>query len=367
MSEDADGDDGRPAATDEVHSTAPDGDQHLGAVVEKPRAEVAIEQLRSEGVYDEERRVREFGSDTVALPVTEPPSETAVLNVVEVRADRRLRSLADHLADRGWTDDELDAAPGSWAVIGTVVLVDIGDAPRPEEVGEALLELHGEADTVLARGAISGAHREPDVEVVAGSGDTETVHVEHGTKYALDLADVMFSPGNKAERARMAEAVSEGERVLDMFAGIGYFTLPMARAGASVTAVERNPASFRYLVENVQLNDVTAQVQAYRADCRDVTADLSVERIVMGYYEASEPSEDGHGWRYLDHALDALESDGVVHMHEATPNGLVFERPIERLTAAAEARGRAVEILDTHRVKGYSEGVSHVVVDARVS
>jgi tRNA wybutosine-synthesizing protein 2 len=30
-----------------------------------------------------------------------------------------------------------------------------------------------------------------------------------------------------------------------MFAGIGYFTLPMARAGATVTAVEHNPTSFR--------------------------------------------------------------------------------------------------------------------------
>jgi tRNA wybutosine-synthesizing protein 2 len=346
-----------------------DGEQHLGAVVEKPRAEVTIEQLRAEGVYDEGRRVREFGSDTVALPVTDPPTETAVLNVVEVRGERRLRSLEDHLADRGWTDEELAAAPGSWAVIGTVVLVDVGDAPRPDEVGEALLELHGEADTVLARGAISGAHREPEIEVLAGAGDTETVHVEHGTKYALDLAEVMFSPGNKAERARMGEVVSDGERVLDMFAGIGYFTLPMARAGAAVTAVERNPASFRYLIENVQLNDVADRVQAYRADCRDVTDDLDVERVVMGYYEATEPAaDDADGeWRYLDHALDALEPGGVLHVHEATPNALVFDRPIDRLTAAAEGRGRDVEVLDTHRVKGYSEGVAHVVVDARVS
>ncbi len=95
-------------------------------------------------------------------------------------------------------------------MLGSVVLVDIGDSPRPAEVGDALLALHGEAETVLARHGISGEHREPSVKVIAGDGDTETVHTEHGTRYAMDLAEVMFSPGNEAERARMGEIVSEG-------------------------------------------------------------------------------------------------------------------------------------------------------------
>ncbi|PSQ36792.1 class I SAM-dependent methyltransferase family protein [Halobacteriales archaeon SW_10_66_29] len=350
-------------------------DRPLSAVVEKPRAQAAIGSLRAEGVYDDDRSVYECGSGTVAIPVTAPPAETAVLEVIRDTGEPRLRTLADHLRERGWSDDELDRAPGSWAVIGSVVLVKVGDAPRPEEVGEALLAMHGEADTVLAREGIDGEHREPSVTVLAGEGDTETVHREHGTTYALDLAAVMFSPGNKAERARMGEVVTADERVLDMFAGIGYFTLPMARAGARVTAVERNPASFEYLVENVVRNGVQETVETYRADCRDVIAGgieavegdggdrdgdgtpFAFDRIVMGYYDAHE---------YLDSALSALAPGGVVHMHEATPEALVPERPISRLEEAAEAVGREVEVLDTRQVKGYSEGVAHVVVDARI-
>jgi len=354
-------------------------DQQLAVVVHKPRSQVAIESLRAEGVYDDTRSVTEWTADSVAVPVTAPPQETQFREVVRQVGKRRLRTLDDHLRERGWTDAEIAAAPSSWAVLGSVVLVDIGDSPRPAEVGDALLALHGEAETVLARHGISGEHREPSVKVIAGDGDTETVHTEHGTRYAMDLAEVMFSPGNKAERARMGEIVSEGrgtrpserasgeaaseggERVLDMFAGIGYFTLPMARAGAHVTAVERNPTSFRFLVENVMLNDVDERVQPYRADCRDVVPGFASEgradRIVMGYYESHE---------YLDSALDALTPGGVLHMHEATPNSLVFDRPIERLEAAAGEANRAVEVLDTRRVKEYSEGVAHVVVDAKI-
>ncbi|WP_415379119.1 class I SAM-dependent methyltransferase [Halosimplex sp. TS25] len=355
-----------------------ESEERLAVVVDKPRTEAVIAELEAEGVYDADRSVREYDEGSVSVPVTAIPGTVEYSEVVRQVGEPRLRDLADHLRERGWSDDEIDLAPSSWAVLGTVVLVDVGDAPRPEEVGEALLALHGAADTVLARGGISGAHREPDVTVLAGVGDTETVHREHGTVYAMDLAEVMFSPGNKAERARMGDVVTEGERVVDMFAGIGYFTLPMARAGADVTAIERNPASFRYLLENVQRNGVTDRVQPYRADCRDVVAqtdpatDVTADRVVMGYYEASEPrSEDSRSssdasYEYLDSALGALEPGGVVHVHEATPEGLVPGRPVGRLRDAAAERGRSVDVLDTRRVKGYSEGVAHVVVDARV-
>ena len=351
-------DDGTEAADDK----ADEATRHLAVVVAKPRTESVIDALEAEGVYDPDRSVESWDADGVAVPVTAPPETVEVRGIVQQVGERRLRSLADHLRQRGWTDDELDAAPSSWAVVGSVVLVAMDDAPKPSEVGEALLALHGEADTVLARNGISGVHREPSVEVIAGEGDTETVHTEHGTEYALDLAEVMFSPGNKAERVRMGDVVAPGDRVLDMFAGIGYFTLPMARAGAEVIAVECNPTAFRYLVENTMRNGVDGLVEPYRADCREVV-DTGidggpVDRVVMGYYEA---------WEYLDHALAALAPGGTVHMHETTPEHLVFERPIERLEAAAAEAGRSVELLDTRRVKSHSEGVVHVVVDARVT
>ena len=100
---------------------------------------------------------------------------------------------------------------------------------RHKAVGEALLKLHGE---------------------------TETVHVEHGTRYALDLSTVMFSPGNEAERARIGEIVESGERVFDAFAGVGYFALPMARAGAEVTAAELDPEAYRLLLLTSELSGV---------------------------------------------------------------------------------------------------------------
>jgi len=335
----------------------------LAAVVARADTDEAVTALRQAGVYDDTRRIEPVGDDELALPVVAAPDRATVAaldpvaRVEPVDLPTRRRGLDDLLADRGWDEDAIARAPASWAVLGSVVLVDVADLDDDEEtaVGEALLELHGGADTVLAREGIDGQRREPSVRVIAGVGDTETVHVEHGVRYGMDLAAVMFSPGNKAERRRMGEVVASDETVFDMFAGIGYFTLPMARAGANVTATEIRPAALRQLVENAQLNDVTDRVSAYRADCREVTVD-GADRVVMGHYEAPD---------YLPTALAALAPGGTVHCHAAVPEA-ELGRTERRLREAVAEAGRTVERAERRRVKSHSEGVAHVVVDAVV-
>ncbi|AFZ72693.1 class I SAM-dependent methyltransferase [Natronobacterium gregoryi] len=364
---------GRARSVDDTIARA---DAPLAAIVEKPQAETAIESLRTEGVYDDCRQILEDGPDEVALPVTETPTETQVLEVVrQLEPKFRTTDLADLLAERGWSDADLESAPKSWAVIGSVVLVSIPDnCPDERAVAEALLELHGETDSVLANEGIAndgeaGTYREPKTRLLAGESETETIHTEHGTRYGLDPATVMFSPGNQAERARMGEVCAEDERVFDMFAGIGYFTLPMARSGARVTATEINPTAFRYLLENAVLNDVSDRVDAYMTDCRKLADDLEADRVVMGYYGTSEDDssqrrDEAHD--FLPEALEALVPGGIVHYHEATPEALLWERPTERLEEAVDGAGRTLEYLDRRRIKSHSAGVEHVVLDVRI-
>ena len=343
-------------------------DRPLAVVVEESRTGQVIDALGEEGVYDADRRVRAHGEGTTAVPVTAPPASVPVLEVVEqVDPAYRTRTLADVLTARGWDEAAIEAAPSSWAVVGSVVVVrSPADCLDEAELGEALLELHGGADSVIAVEAIEGRRREPATRRLAGSGRTETVHREYGTAYVLDPQRVMFSPGNKAERRRMGEVVSPGERVFDMFAGVGYFALPMARAGATVVAAEVNPTAFGYLVEGAALNGVTDRLEATLGDCRAVAETIEpVDRVVMGYYGTGDPADEPDG--FLPAALDTLTAGGTLHYHEATPTGLLPERPLERLEAAATAAGRELSHDGPRRVKGHAAGVDHVVVDATLS
>ena len=321
----------------------------LVAVVPKPAADAAIERAKDEGWYDPERKVLPWDDEHIAVPVTAAPEDYAV------RTDDdptwRTRDLADVLRERDHDDAVVDAAPGSWSVVGSVILARFPEPDHERAIGEALLELHGEADTVVATEGVAGAHREPSIRIVAGAGDSETIHHEAGTAYAMDLSTVMFSPGNERERIRMGELVDPDERIYDMFAGIGYFTLPMARAGARVTAAERNPPAFRQLLENVVLNDVPDRVDAYLTDCADLAPDA--DRVVMGHFDARE---------YLATAVDAVVPGGTVHVHGIGPTDEPWAELEAELAAVADdstVEGRRI-------VKSHSPGLVHVVVDATV-
>ncbi len=91
--------------------------------------------------------------------------------------------------------------------------------------------------------SLHGHMRRPDSEVVYGEVG-EVRHVENNFTYLFDPRKVMFAQGNLEEKRRLAGLIRKSgipERVADMYAGIGYFTIPMAGSGASVHAMEINP------------------------------------------------------------------------------------------------------------------------------
>jgi len=121
-------------------------------------------------------------------------------------------TLSDLLAGK-LSKNELKLLPRGWQILGDIIIVSIPPQleTRKHEIGEALLQFYPRCKTV------SGPYREPDVEVIAGSG-TETIHKENGCKFKLDAANIMFSPGNLDERKRMS-MLGKDEIVVDMFAG----------------------------------------------------------------------------------------------------------------------------------------------------
>ena len=256
--------------------------------------------------------------------------------------------------------EEEAALPRGWQLIGEVLLVHIPEVLRPRraEIGEALLSLYPRCKTVVETKRIAGEYREPIIEIIAGNG-TETIHKENYVLFKLDVARIMYSQGNFYERRRMA-TVGKDEYVVDMFAGIGYFTLPMAvhSRPKRIDAIEINPVSFGYLSENVRLNKVEGIVNPIHGDCREKTPAGVADRVLMGYV--------GTTHEYLPWGIKALKPGGILHYHETVPEKIMYERPGQYITAAAEAQGRKAEVLQTIKIKKYSPGVWHVVVDAKI-
>jgi tRNA wybutosine-synthesizing protein 2 len=159
----------------------------------------------------------------------------------------------------------------------------------------------------------------------------------------------------------MAHVSNKDETVIDLFAGVGYFTLPMAvyRKPKKIFACEINPVAYDYLCENIVLNDVTSIVEPLLGNNRETAPKNIADRIIMGYIEGTH--------RFLPVAIKCLKNNrGTIHYHEVYPNKLLPDKPLKNIQEIAEKFDRKAELLTYKHVKSYAPGVSHVVLDIKV-
>ncbi len=254
--------------------------------------------------------------------------------------------------------------PSKWEKIGSVVTIKVPDelSDYKEIIGKAYAEGLDCKTTLNEKGGIVGVYRTPVVEVIFGSSDTETIHVENGVRFKVDPQQIMFSSGNMAERQRMATISDPYETVVDLFAGIGYFTLPIAvySKPKKIVACEINPVAFKYLCANVVLNHVSGIVEPCFGDNREVALKDCADRVILGYLH--DPQD------FLPVAFRCLKNHiGVLHYHELVPVESIPRQPLSHIEQVAKRFDRRVDLLKVNLVKSYAPRVIHLVVDVRIS
>ena len=272
------------------------------------------------------------------------------------------QEIKDRISGRVPSDLSL-YLPKKWEKIGEVLIIKI-----PKELkkfSKDIAKIYADVldcKTVLEDvGGISGEYRKPNVRFLYGNPNCETIHIENGVRFKLDVSKIMFSSGNMDERIRMATISNSKEVVVDLFAGIGYFSIPMAvySRPKKIYACEKNQLAYKYLCENIVLNHVTETVEPILGDNREVAPKNVANRVIMGYVK------DTH--KYLQTALDALyNKTGIIHYHEACPDELLPDKPIEKINKIAEKNKIKAKILNFKKVKSYAPGVTHVVLDVKI-
>lgn len=258
----------------------------------------------------------------------------------------------------------LDRLPRGYTRLGDVVVLDLdADVFGDHEplVARAFAEALRARSVLARRGGIEGEYRLPRMALLWGDPDTETVHLENGIRYRFDPARIMFSPGNLPERQRVAALPVAGETVVDLFAGIGYFTLPLAVHGRPerIVAIEKNPLAHRYLEENIELNDVASLVEARPGDNRDVAPIGQADRVLMGYLP--DPTE------FLPVALSCLKkTGGSIHYHSVVDVPLFPETAFEKMRGILGALDWSATLKHSVTVKSFGPGAVHGVLDVEV-
>jgi len=193
-----------------------------------------------------------------------------------------------------------------------------------ENLWKMIANIFGVRRIALKSKIVSDDYRTP--QVVMKLGDNGIVqHVDNGIRYAYDITKNMFSKGNITEKLRISKFNCRNEVVVDLFAGIGYFTLPyLMKANAKrVYACDWNTDAIAFLKHNIHVNKVDGRCVVLEGDNRQVVPKNFAHRVNLGLIPTSSAS-----WQV---ACEALKSDtgGWLHIHENIESEKITDKKCE--------------------------------------
>jgi tRNA (guanine37-N1)-methyltransferase len=276
------------------------------------------------------------------------------------RSDKRLTETLPHNSK---------APDVPYDIVGDIAIVRQTGKRKPgRDVGRRILEFHRNVKTVLVQtGAIEGRFRLRNLRWLAGEDKTCTVYREWDCLFSVDVEKCYFSPRLSYERRRIADIVRAGETVVNMFAGVGCFSVVIAKRTrvGRVFSIDVNPVAVEYMKENVRVNRVYGGVVPILGDAAEIIRKKLchvADRVLMPLPEkASE---------YLPYALLALkESGGRVHYYDFV-HAAKGENPVEEVETRVSQRlqdlGADFEIPFGRTVRKTGPNWYQVVLDIKI-
>ncbi len=247
--------------------------------------------------------------------------------------------LADKL--QPW---ELKLLYKSYDVIGEIAVIRVPDTliNRSKIIAEAIMQTQKRVKTVLRQASsVKGDLRLRKLVWVAGEKKTETVHKEHGCLFKVDLERCYFSPRLSYERMRISQQVQPDEVIVNMFSGVGCYSIIIARHSAAekIYSIDVNPAAVQYMRENVRLNKVGERVIPIEGDAKKVIEESLqdvADRVLMPLPKRA--------YEYLDYAVVALKpAGGWIHYYD-------FEHARKGESSVEKVKAKVVEKLRNFNV-----------------
>ncbi|MEM2907347.1 MAG: class I SAM-dependent methyltransferase family protein, partial [Candidatus Odinarchaeota archaeon] len=272
---------------------------------------------------------------------------TRIFNMLKTRLAGRLPS------------NIIEQLPRGYQKIGDIMIISIKPEVLPyrEIIASELTRIIPNTRTVLLKkGGVTGDFREPNLELIIGDSNTETIHVENNCFFKLDVKNIMFSKGNISERRRIAKLVRDGETVVDMFAGIGYFSINIAKHAKprKIIAIELNPLAYKYLLDNIVLNKVENIIEPIQGDAGEVCDSLpfTADRVIMGLLPSPK--------KYAKTAVKILRRPGIVHYEGVCQSNSQGEELLDEFIISSGVSKESVKLIGCKNIKSFGPHKNHV-------
>jgi tRNA (guanine37-N1)-methyltransferase len=250
--------------------------------------------------------------------------------------------------------------------VGDIIIVRIPDSllSKKKIIGEALLEQVKTAKSVFYQSSsVEGEFRTRKLEILAGEDKTETEYKEFGCRFIVDVEKAFFSPRLSTERDRIADLVQEGETVINMFGGVGMFSIIIAkRKNCTVYNIDINPIAAKLCEKNIELNKLKGKVISINGDAAKIIEEQlrdKGDRVLMLLPERSD--------EFLNSAISSTKNKGVIHYYshihadEKSNAAKLSEKHYSDITPIKS------KMLDSKIVRAVGPRYYQTVVDVKIS
>jgi tRNA (guanine37-N1)-methyltransferase len=285
------------------------------------------------------------------------------LKEVIFEPNKQRQSLTEILSSK-IPADLIDYVPGSYDLIGDMIVVDlnsnIGDYEN--DIGKALIKVNPSVKAVFRKiGGVGGEFRIRLIKNIAGIDESFSIHKEMGVKIAVDIRKAYFSPRLSTEHQRVLSQVKENEIIIDMFAGVGPFSLIIAKnIKASIYCNDLNPHAIDYLNESIKLNKLIGKIIPCNFNAEELPEKIreltheKIDRIIMNL--------PGSAKLYLTSAAQLASKGTIIHFY-CFSGGEDPKKEARDILYASWPTDRKIEIIGVKRVRISAPREFAMVVD----
>jgi len=263
------------------------------------------------------------------------------------------------------SDEDTKDLVSAFDQIGDIIIVRIPDSliSKKKIIGKTLLEQVKTAKTVFHQSSpVEGDFRTRNLELIEGDEKTETEYRENGCRFIVDVEKAFFSPRLSTERERIANLVNDNDVIINMFGGVGMFSILAARTkSCTVYNIDINPMASKLCEENIKLNKLKGSVISLNGDATEIINEQlqdKADRVLMLLPERSD--------EFLDAAISSLKKNGVIHYYSHIHAEKKQDAPKLSEEHFLNINKIQAEILDSRVVRPVGPRFYQTVVDIKI-
>jgi len=233
-----------------------------------------------------------------------------------------------------------------------------------DQIGDIVIVRIPTAKSVFYQSSsVAGDFRTRDLKLIAGEDKTETEYKEFGCRFVVDVKKAFFSPRLSTERDRISSLVKDGEIVINMFGGVGMFSIIAAKKKkCTVYNIDINPDAVKLCQKNIKLNKLAGAVISLQGDAAQIIKEQlenKGDRVLMLLPERAD--------EFLSSAINATKSEGIIHYYSHIHADKKTEAPELSEKHFKEICPVTSKILNSKLVRAVGPRYYQTVVDVKIT